>query len=78
MDVQMPQMDGFETTAEIREKEKGTGKRIPIVAMTAHAMTGYREKCISAGMDGYISKPIQAHALRELVAEYLSAAQLAV
>jgi len=72
MDVQMPEMDGFEATAAIREIEKGTGKRIPIVAMTAHAMTGYREKCVRAGMDGYISKPIRANALRDLVAQYVS------
>jgi signal transduction histidine kinase/DNA-binding response OmpR family regulator len=67
MDVQMPQMDGFTATAIIREKELLTGKRTPIIAMTAHAMKGDRERCLSAGMDDYVPKPIQARLLYEVV-----------
>lgn len=67
MDVQMPEMDGFETTSIIRKKEKLTGGRIPIIAMTAHAMTGDRERCLAGGMDDYISKPININELVELI-----------
>ena len=65
MDVQMPEMNGFETTAAIREKELTTGAHIPIIALTAHAMTGDRDRCIAAGMDAYVSKPIRARELFE-------------
>lgn len=65
MDVQMPEMDGFEATAAIRNWEVKTAKRTPILALTAHAMAGDREICLERGMDGYITKPIQSDQLEE-------------
>ena len=67
MDVQMPVLDGFDATRIIREKEEGTGTHITIVAMTAHAMKGDREKCLEVGMDGYVSKPINMQELYETI-----------
>ncbi|PKN90508.1 MAG: diguanylate cyclase, partial [Chloroflexi bacterium HGW-Chloroflexi-6] len=69
MDVQMPEMDGFEATAKIRSLEQGTDRHIPIVALTAHAMKGYSEKCVAAGMDAYISKPIIIGEFRKILEE---------
>jgi len=69
MDVQMPEIDGFEATAIIRKKERPT-EHIPIIALTAHAMKGDQERCLAAGMDAYLSKPIDAHQLVELVSRY--------
>jgi two-component system, sensor histidine kinase and response regulator len=68
MDVQMPEMDGMTATAEIRKSEEATGKHIPIVAMTAHAMKGDKEKCLKAGMDEYVSKPIRRQELTDVIA----------
>ncbi|HXU05487.1 MAG TPA: response regulator, partial [Polyangia bacterium] len=59
MDIQMPEMDGFEVAAVVRERERTTRKHLPLVALTAHAMRGDRERCLQAGFDGYVSKPIR-------------------
>jgi len=69
MDVQMPEMGGFEATSKIRELEKSRKTRTPIIAMTAHAIQGYREKCLEAGMDGYISKPIRIEVVKKTIEE---------
>jgi signal transduction histidine kinase/CheY-like chemotaxis protein len=70
MDVQMPEMDGMEATGKIRDREKLTGGRIPIVALTAHAMKGDQELCLAAGMDEYLTKPIRPAELDELLSRY--------
>lgn len=74
MDVQMPDMDGLAATEQIRKQEAGAGRRVPIIAMTAYAMKGDRERCLAAGMDGYISKPIQPREVFETIAALVPAA----
>src|SRR5216684_3696963 len=71
MDVQMPEIDGFEATAKIRAQERQSGAHIPVIAMTAHAMTGDRELCLGAGMDDYLSKPITAKELQDVIEKQL-------
>jgi response regulator RpfG family c-di-GMP phosphodiesterase len=73
MDVEMPEMDGLEATAVIRVQEKKTDKHVPIIAMTAHAMKGDRERCLEAGMDDYVAKPIRAQQLFQTLQSVLGA-----
>ncbi len=80
LDVQMPEMDGFQATAAIRAAEKGTGRHLPVVAVTAHALKGDREACLAAGMDAYLAKPLRAaellHTIEALVHPAVDRAQL--
>jgi two-component system sensor histidine kinase/response regulator len=72
--VQMPEMDGLEATSALRENEKdrGDGIRLPVIALTAYAMIGDRERCLAAGMDGYLTKPIRPHELDALLEGYVA------
>jgi CheY-like chemotaxis protein len=74
MDVQMPEIDGLDATAAIREREMRTREHLPIIAMTAHVMKGDRERCLAAGMDGYLSKPIRPEELARAIEQFASAA----
>ena len=72
MDIQMPKLDGFQTTLVIRERERLSGEHIPIIALTAHALEGFREQSFDAGMDGFVTKPIQFEELRSEIAAVLA------
>jgi two-component system sensor histidine kinase/response regulator len=74
MDCQMPELDGYAATRRIRAEEEGGARRLPIVAMTAHAMAGDREKCLAAGMDDYVAKPLRADQLDAMLARWLPGA----
>jgi CheY-like chemotaxis protein len=78
MDVQMPEMGGLEATAAIRLKEKERGGHIPIIGLTAHALSGDREKCLQAGMDAYLAKPVHREDLTRVLAETMAVCRQAV
>ena len=78
MDVQMPEMDGLEAVATLRRREEGAGRHVPVIALTAYAMKGDRERCLAAGMDDYLSKPIQVDQLRRTIAALLPGAATAL
>ncbi len=78
MDIQMPEMNGFEATAELRRREQISGRHIPVIAMTAHAMVGDKEQCLKAGMDRYVSKPVREHELLAAIEESMAVADTAV
>jgi two-component system sensor histidine kinase/response regulator len=72
MDIQMPEMDGIEATAAFRKKEQLSGKYQAVIALTAHAMKGDQERCLAAGMDGYLSEPIRPQELDAILETYLA------
>ena len=76
MDIQMPVMDGLVAVQMLRECERTTGRHLPVIAMTAHAMQGDRERCLNAGMDGYVSKPFKVDELMSAIAEFLPGASI--
>jgi two-component system, sensor histidine kinase and response regulator len=78
MDVQMPEMDGMEATRVLRERESKTGTHLTVVGVTAHAMAGDRERCLQAGMDGYLSKPIRPAELDELLDRLVAARKIQI
>ncbi len=78
MDVQMPEMDGYAATREIRRSEQGGMDHMPVIAMTAHAMKGDRESCLDAGMDDYIAKPINREELQQVIERVIKAMRKAM
>ncbi len=77
MDMQMPRVDGLEATRRLRAKERGTGRHLPVVALTANAMKGDDQLCLQAGMDDYLTKPVDVERLRESLARLVVAAPAA-